>query len=79
LKGKKSHRDEKIMFQDDSDEEESRRVVEKIKMLERERDKLLTEIKEMKKMAKSKADALESEVTILREEAKVLKKILKLV
>jgi len=58
---------------------ESRSIVETIKMLEKERDKLLTEIKELKKMAKSKANALESEVVILREEAKVLKEILHLV
>jgi len=71
----------KVTFQADPEEEEvdSRSVVEKIKMLERERDKLLTEIKELKKMAKSKANALESEVTMLREEAKVLKELLHLV
>jgi len=81
LKVQKHHKAGKVTFQDDPEEEEvdSRSVVEKIKMLERERDKLLTEIKELKKMAKSKANALESEVTMLREEAKVLKELLHLV
>jgi len=81
LKVKRPHKAGKVTFQDDPEEEEvdSRSVVEKIKMLERERDKLLTEIKELKKMAKSKANALESEVTMLREEAKVLKELLHLV
>jgi len=80
LKVKKHHKSGKVGFEDNPEEEAgSRSVVEKIKMLERERDKLLTEIKELKKMAKSKADALESEVAILRGEAKVLKEILHLV
>jgi len=81
LKVKKPRKAGKVTFQDDPEEEEvdSRSVVEKIKMLERERDKLLAEIKELKKMAKSKANALESEVSMLREEAKVLKELLHLV
>jgi len=80
LKVKKPRKAGKVTIQDDPEEEEdSRSVVEKIKMLERERDKLLAEIKELKKMAKSKANALESEVTMLREEAKVLKELLRLV
>jgi len=81
LKVKRPHKAGKVRFQDDPEEEkvESRSIVETIKMLEKERDKLLTEIKELKKMAKSKANALESEVAILREEAKVLKEILHLV
>jgi len=80
LKVKRPHKAGKVWFQDDPEEEvESRSIVETIKMLEKERDKLLTEIKELKKMAKSKANALESEVVILREEAKVLKEILHLV
>ena len=80
LKVKKPRKAGKVTIQDDPEEEEdSRSVVEKIKMLERERDKLLAEIKELKKMAKSKANALESEVTMLREEAKVLKELLHLV
>lgn len=80
LKFKKTHKAGIVRSQNDPEEEEvkGRRVVEKIKMLERERNKLLGEIRELKKMAKSKADALESEVAMLRDEAKVLKEILNL-
>lgn len=50
LKVKKPREAGKAAFQDDPEEEvDSRSVVEKIKMLERERDKLLAEIKELKK------------------------------
>lgn len=49
---------------------------EKIQKLETERSSLLLEIDELKKMAESKATALESEITMLREEVKSLKDLL---
>ena len=51
-------------------------VVEKIRTLETERKNLLLEIEELKKMADSKAKALESEVSMLREEVKSLRILL---
>ncbi len=45
-------------------------VIEKLKSLETERRSLLLEIEELKKMADSKASALENEVSMLREEVK---------
>jgi uncharacterized coiled-coil DUF342 family protein len=51
-------------------------VVEKIRSLETERKNLLLEIEELKKMADSKAKALESEVSMLREEVKSLRVLL---
>lgn len=49
---------------------------EKLKTLETERANLLLEIDELKKMAEAKANALESEVGMLREEVKSLKQLL---
>jgi len=51
-------------------------VVEKLRNLENERKNLLLEIEELKKMADSKAKALESEVSMLREEVKSLRVLL---
>jgi predicted nucleic acid-binding Zn-ribbon protein len=51
-------------------------VVERIRNLETERKNLLLEIEELKKMADSKAKALESEVSMLREEVKSLRVLL---
>lgn len=51
-------------------------VVEKLKSLETERRNLLLEIEELKKMADSKAKALENEVSMLREEVKSLRILL---
>jgi hypothetical protein len=51
-------------------------IVEKIKTLETERKNLLLEIEELKKMADSKAKALESEIGMLREEVKSLRILL---
>jgi len=51
-------------------------VVEKIRALETERKNLLLEIEELKKMADSKAKALESEISMLREEVKSLRILL---
>jgi len=51
-------------------------VVEKLKTLETERKNLLLEIEELKKMADSKAKALESEISMLREEVKSLRILL---
>jgi DNA repair exonuclease SbcCD ATPase subunit len=49
---------------------------EKLKTLETERSNLILEIDGLKKMAEAKADALESEVGMLREEVKSLKQLL---
>jgi regulator of replication initiation timing len=51
-------------------------VVERLRSLENERKNLLLEIEELKKMADSKAKALESEVGMLREEVKSLRMLL---
>jgi uncharacterized protein (UPF0335 family) len=51
-------------------------VIEKIRNLETERKNLMLEIEELKKMADSKARALESEVSMLREEVKSLRVLL---
>jgi regulator of replication initiation timing len=51
-------------------------VIEKLKALESERRNLLLEIEELKKMADSKAKALENEVSMLREEVKSLRVLL---
>jgi regulator of replication initiation timing len=51
-------------------------VVDKLKGLESERRNLLLEIEELKKMADSKAKALENEVSMLREEVKSLRILL---
>jgi len=49
---------------------------EKLKTLETERANLLLEIDGLKKMADAKANALESEIGMLREEVKSLKQLL---
>lgn len=51
-------------------------LVEKLRALENERKNLLLEIEELKKMADSKAKALESEISMLREEVKSLRILL---
>lgn len=51
-------------------------VIEKIRNLENERKNLLLEIEELKKMADAKAKALESEISMLREEVKSLRILL---
>lgn len=51
-------------------------VIERLKTLESERRNLLLEIEELKKMADSKAKALENEVGMLREEVKSLRILL---
>ncbi len=51
-------------------------VIERLKTLESERRSLLLEIEELKKMADSKAKALENEVGMLREEVKSLRILL---
>jgi regulator of replication initiation timing len=51
-------------------------VAERIRQLENDRRNLLLEMEELKKMADSKAKALESEVGMLREEVKSLRMIL---
>ena len=49
------------------------KTIEKIKSLEAEKQSLLLEIDELKKMADAKASALETEIASLREEAKTLR------
>jgi uncharacterized protein YlxW (UPF0749 family) len=51
-------------------------TAERIRQLQIERKNLLLEIEELKKMADSKAKALESEVSMLREEVRSLRLIL---
>ena len=51
-------------------------VVDKLKSLESERRNLLLEIEELRKMADSRAKALENEVSMLREEVKSLRILL---
>jgi hypothetical protein len=51
-------------------------VVERIRTLETERRNLMLEVEELKKMADSKAKALESEIGMLREEVKSLRVLL---
>jgi hypothetical protein len=51
-------------------------TVEQIRALESERGNLLLEIEELKKMADAKAKALESEITMLRDEVKELRLLL---
>ena len=51
-------------------------VIEKLRALENERKNLLLEIEELKKMADSKAKALEGEIGMLREEVKSLRVLL---
>jgi hypothetical protein len=51
-------------------------MVEHLRTLENERKNLLLEIEELKKMADSKARALESEVSMLREEVRSLRVLL---
>ena len=51
-------------------------TVERIKNLETERRNLLIEIEELKKMADAKAKALESEISMLRDEVKSLRILL---
>lgn len=49
---------------------------EKIKTLETERANLMVEIGNLRKVAESRADALESEVSVLREEVRSLRDLL---
>ncbi len=51
-------------------------VVERLRTLENERKNLLLEIDELKKMADSRAEALEGEVSMLKEEVKSLRVLL---
>ncbi|HUT17271.1 MAG TPA: hypothetical protein VMW84_03125 [Acidobacteriota bacterium] len=51
-------------------------TIERIKALETERRNLLLEIEELKRMADAKANALESEINMLRDEVKSLRALL---
>jgi regulator of replication initiation timing len=51
-------------------------AVDRLRNLENERKNLLLEIEELKKMADSKANALESEVGMLKEEVRSLRVLL---
>ncbi len=48
-------------------------TIDKIKTLETEKTSLLLEIEELKKMADAKANALENEVGVLRDEVRTLR------
>jgi CHASE3 domain sensor protein len=48
-------------------------TIERVRKLETEKQSLIVEIDELKKMADAKATALENEIAALREEAKSLK------
>jgi uncharacterized protein (UPF0335 family) len=52
------------------------KTIERIKSLEAEKQSLLLEIDELKKMADAKASALETELASLREEVKTLKDLI---
>lgn len=54
----------------------SKNMIQRFRKLEAERKNLLIEIEELKKMADSRAKALESEVDMLREEVKSLRELL---
>jgi hypothetical protein len=54
----------------------SNSVMERIRSLESERKNLLLEIEELRKMADSKAKALESEIGMLRDEVRSLRVLL---
>lgn len=51
-------------------------TIERIRAMETERKNLLLEIEELKKMADAKARALESEISMLRDEVKELRLLL---
>ena len=51
-------------------------TIERIKALESERKNLMLEIEELKRMADAKAKALESEISMLRDEVKSLRILL---
>jgi regulator of replication initiation timing len=51
-------------------------VIERLRTLENERKNLLLEIEELRKMADSRAEALQSEVSMLKEEVKSLRVLL---
>lgn len=51
-------------------------TIERLRTLDSERRNLLLEIEELKKMADSRAEALEGEVSMLKEEVKSLRVLL---
>jgi hypothetical protein len=51
-------------------------TIERIRALESERKNLLLEVEELKRMADAKAKALESEISMLRDEVKSLRVLL---
>jgi len=69
-----------LTFQGVSGEGEanSRRLIENVRMLERERVKLLGEVEVLRKLARSKVNALRGEVAVLREDEEVLKELLRI-
>ena len=56
--------------------ESLRNLRERIRTLETERGNLMMEIEKLKKVAESRVDALEGEVSMLREEVKSLRDLL---
>ena len=69
-----------LTFQGVSGEGEanSRRLIENVRMLERERVKLLGEVEVLRKLARSKVNALRGEVAVLQEDEEVLKELLRI-
>jgi hypothetical protein len=51
-------------------------VIERLRTLENERKNLLLESEELRKMADSRADALQNEVTMLKEDVRSLRMLL---
>ena len=58
------------------DNEQLKSTIERIRELEAERNNLLLEIEELKRMADAKAKALENEIVMLRDEVKSLRLLL---
>ena len=58
------------------DNEQLKSTIERIRELEAERNNLLLEIEELKRMADAKAKAIENEIVMLRDEVKSLRLLL---
>jgi hypothetical protein len=68
--------DDSFWMTDESGMSSIKNTVENIRTLENERKNLMLEIEELKRMADAKAKALESEITMLRDEVKELRLLL---
>jgi hypothetical protein len=67
---------DRFWMTDESGMSSIKNTVEHIRTLENERKNLMLEIEELKRMADAKAKALESEITMLRDEVKELRLLL---